>query len=64
MSGKCAECEKGSEEYSIRKGPLKDHIRDLEEKIFEDQVERSLVFGKLIHLLEGQDHNIDQDQTA
>jgi hypothetical protein len=54
----------GSEEYSIRKGPLKDHIRDLEEKIFEDQVERSLVFGKLIHLLEGQDHNIDQDQTA
>jgi hypothetical protein len=64
VSGKCAKCEKGCKKYGIRKGPLKSDIGDLEEEIFEDQIERSLVFRKLIHLLEEEDHNIDQDQTA
>jgi len=64
MSGKCAECEKGCKQYGIRKGPLKGYIRELEEEIFEDQVERSLIFGKLIHLLKKEDDHINQDQTA
>jgi hypothetical protein len=64
VTGEGPEREKDGKQYRIGKGPLKDHFGDLIEEVFEDEEERGLVFDEDIHLLEEEDDDIDEDQTA
>jgi hypothetical protein len=64
MAGEYAEGKKGGEQNGIRKGPLKGHLWNLVEKVFEDEVEGSLMIDEYVDLLEEEDNNVDKDQTA
>jgi hypothetical protein len=59
-----AESEEGAQEGCIGDCPLKSGFRDLIEKVFEHQVERCLKSIEKIHLLEEEDNDVNQDQTA
>jgi hypothetical protein len=64
MASEHSECEKSGEQYGIRKGPLKGHIRDLIEEVLEYESKRSLMFNEKVHLLKEEDDDIDEDQAA
>jgi hypothetical protein len=43
---------------------LKNHLRDLIKEIQKDNAERGVVFDEKIYLLEEEDDDVDEDQTA
>ena len=64
VAGKGAQSEEGAQESCIGDRPLKGGFRDLIEKVFEHQIERRLKSIEKVHLLEEEDNDINQDQTA
>jgi hypothetical protein len=64
MARKSAESEKGAQKNRVRERPPEGHIGNLVEKVFEDQIKRGLMLGKNIHLLEEEDNDVDESQTA
>jgi len=64
VAGEGAEGEEGAQESCVGDRPLKGGFRDLVEKVFEHQVERRLKPVEKVHLLEEEDNDINQDQTA
>ena len=64
MAGERAESEEGAQQSRVGDRPLKCRFRNLIEEVFEHQVKGSLKSIEKIHLLEEQDSDIDQHQTA
>ncbi len=64
VAGESAEGQQGAQKSRIGNRPLKGRLRNLIEEVFEHQVEGGLKSIEKIHLLEEEDHDIDQDQTA
>jgi hypothetical protein len=64
MAGERAESEEGAQESRIGDRPLKCGFWNLIEEVFEHQVKGSLISIEKIHLLEEEDNDIDQHQTA
>jgi len=64
MAGEHAKGEKGREENRIGKGPLKGHLRDFVEEVFEDERKRCSILDERIHPLKEKDDNINEDQAA
>jgi hypothetical protein len=64
VARECAEGEKGGEENRVRNRPLEGCLRNLVKDVFEHQIERGVIPLEEIHLLEKDDDDIDEDQTA
>jgi hypothetical protein len=64
MAGERAESEEGAQQSRVGDRPLKCRFWDFIEKVFEHQVKGSLISIEKIHLLEEEDNDIDQHQTA
>jgi hypothetical protein len=64
MSGKVAQGEKGGKQNRIGQGPFKDDFGYLIGDVFKDEIEGGLIFDEDIHLLEKENDDIDEDQTA
>jgi hypothetical protein len=64
MAGERAEGQQGAQKSRIGDRPLKCGFWNLIEEVFEHQVKGSLVSIEKIHLLEEEDNDIDQHQTA
>jgi hypothetical protein len=64
MPGKHPEGEKGCEQHSIGKRPLKNRLRNLVKQVFKDEDKGSLVFDKNAYFLKEKDDHIHEDQTA
>jgi hypothetical protein len=64
VSREYAKGEESGEENCIRKSPLEGDLWNFIEEVFEDQVERGLIFDKEIHSLEEEDNDIDEDQAT
>jgi hypothetical protein len=64
MAGKHPESKKSGQKNSIRKSPLKDHLRGLVKQIFKDEDKRGLILNENAHLLEKEEDNIEEDQAA
>jgi hypothetical protein len=64
VAGEHAEGEKGGKKDRIGEGPLKGHLRDIEENILEDKVKGGSILDEDLHLLEEQDDDVNEDQTA
>jgi hypothetical protein len=64
MAGERAESEEGAQESRIGDRPLECGFRNLIEEVFEHQVKGSVIPVEKVHLLEEEDNDIDQHQTA
>jgi hypothetical protein len=64
MTGERAEGQQGTQKSCIGDRPLECGFRNLIKEVFEHQVKGSLVFIEKVHLLEEEDDDIDQHQTA
>jgi hypothetical protein len=59
-----AEGEKGGEQDRVGKSKLKGYLRDLIEDVLKDKIEGGPIFNEIIHPLEEEHNDVNEDQAA
>jgi hypothetical protein len=64
VPGKHPQSEKGSKQNSIGKSPLKGHLWNSVEKIYEDEIRRSAIFNEETYFIKEEDDDENENQAA